>query len=352
MAERTSRSRGLVNPASDVTDVSAFPDPDRTVRPALTPAESVALVDLLALSGHFLGRVADHELAARLAEQSVCEAPEDGVALLARARSRAALHRFAEAMADLDAAERAGAARGAVDRERATVLGAVGCHAEAHARLRDASAHGSGFTRSAAAAVVLAELGEAAEAEQAFEEARRLHREVSPFPLARLDFRRGVMWRRRGDLATAREWFEAAVRRVPGYAPAIGRLAEVALLRGDPEAAVDLLRPVVETSDDPEYAARLVLALRAVGHHREARTWQDRAAERYDELVRNHPEAYTGPAAHFWLTTGADLDRGIRLTLHAGALRRATRARVLHRLAGAADRRPPGDDESPRTWAP
>ncbi|MDX3524882.1 hypothetical protein P1P75_00020 [Streptomyces sp. ID05-39B] len=57
---------------------------------------------------------------------------------------------------------------------------------------------------------------------------------------------------REGDLPAARTWFEAPRRRVPGHAPATGHLAEVDLLSGDPAAAVSRLRPLVETSDDPE----------------------------------------------------------------------------------------------------
>ena len=74
-------------------------------RPAV--AERALLVDLLLLHGQLLGRIADYELAAELAEGMVRDAPDDGTARLARARARAAFHRFTEASADLDAAGRA-----------------------------------------------------------------------------------------------------------------------------------------------------------------------------------------------------------------------------------------------------
>ena len=94
-------------------------------------AERALLVDLLLLRGHVLGRIADYERAAELAELLVRDAPDDGAAWLARARTRATFHRFAEALADLDAAGRCGADRATLDAERAAILQAVGCYAEA-----------------------------------------------------------------------------------------------------------------------------------------------------------------------------------------------------------------------------
>ncbi|WAU82531.1 tetratricopeptide repeat protein [Streptomyces sp. Qhu-G9] len=303
-------------------------------------AQQAVLVDLLALRGHLLGRVADYEHAAQLAERLVCEAPGDSIALLARARTRATLHRFAEAMTDLDAAGRAGAAQATLDGERAAILQAVGCYAEAQLLLRKAAPHQSDFTMLSALAVLQAERHETAEAEQVFGEARRSYRGVSPFPLAQLDFRRGVMWMREGDLPAARAWFEAARRRVPGYAPATGHLAEVDLLLGDPEAAVAHLRPLVETSDDPEYSSHLALVLRVAGRYQEAQQWRDRAAERYDELVLRHPEAYADHAADFWLMVGSNVDRGIQLALQTLVMRQTTRSYALVQRARAASNQP------------
>ncbi|MFM9629201.1 MULTISPECIES: hypothetical protein [Streptomyces] len=87
----------------------------------------------------------------------------------------------------------------------------------------------------------------------------------------------------------------------------------------------------METSDDPEYASRLALALRDLGRHQEALRWRDRAAERYDDLVLRHPEAYADHAADFWLMVGADADRGIHLALRSLVMRRTTRSHALVR---------------------
>ena len=228
------------------------------------------LIDLLLLRGHVLGRIADYERAAGLAEQLVRDAPDDGTAWLARARTRATFHRFAEALADLDAAERRGADRAALDAERAAIFQALGCYDDALALRRDAAERRPDFATLGALAGLQAERGEVAEAERLFAEARRHYRDVSPFPVAVLDFQRGLMWLGRGHLRTARVWFDAALRRVPAYAPALGHLAEVDAALGAREAAIDRLRPLTVSSDDPDYAATLAGVLSERGRPQEA----------------------------------------------------------------------------------
>lgn len=185
----TDGTLALVNLSAQIDGMAAPVRRAASTGRPLAVAQQAVLVDLLTRR---------YERAAQLSEQMVRNAPDDSAALLARAPTRATLHRFAEAMADLDAAGRAGAEQATLDAERASILQAVGCHAEAHALLRSAASHQSGFTMLSALAVFQAERRETAEAEHLFDEARAAHRGVSPFPLAQLDFRRGVMWLRLG----------------------------------------------------------------------------------------------------------------------------------------------------------
>jgi hypothetical protein len=127
---------------------------------------SVLLVDLLLLRGHVLGRIADYERATDLAAQLVRDTPGDGSAWLAQARTRAAFHRFTEALADLETAERTGLVRAAVVRDRAAILQAIGCHNQARDLHRSAAKHQRCFTTLGALAVFHAERGEVAEAER------------------------------------------------------------------------------------------------------------------------------------------------------------------------------------------
>jgi tetratricopeptide (TPR) repeat protein len=216
--------------------------------------------------------------------------------------------------------------------ERAAILQAVGCYAEARVLRRTAAERRPDFTTLGALAVLEAERGEVAHAERLFTEARRRYRGVSPFPVASLDFRRGLMWLGQRDLHTARAWFDVAVQRVPAYAPALGHRAEVDAALGARDAAINRLRPLAASSDDPEYAASLASVLSDAGQPVEAEQWRMSAAARYDELMLRHPEAFFDHAAEFWLTVGGDSDKGAP----AGSwnhISRATRApAILHRV--------------------
>jgi hypothetical protein len=116
--------------------------------------EQASLLDLLLLRGHLLGRIADYERAAGLAEALVGDASDDGWAWLVRARTRATFHRFPAALADLDAAGRRGVDRAALDAERAAILQAVGCSADALALRRDAAERRPDVTTLGALAVL------------------------------------------------------------------------------------------------------------------------------------------------------------------------------------------------------
>jgi tetratricopeptide (TPR) repeat protein len=305
----------------------------RSGRAGPAATEQALLVDLLLLRGRMLGRIADYERAAELAEALVRDAPDDGTAWLARARQRATFHRFPEALGDLDAAGRRGADRAVLDAERAAILQAVGCYDDALVLRRTAAERRPDFTTLGALAVLEAERGQVTEAERLFTDARHRYRGVSPFPVAELHFQHGLMWLHESHLPEARTWFAAAVRRVPRYAPALGHLADVEAAQGARVAAIDRLRPLVESSDDPEYAADLARFLSEADRPLEAEQWRARAAARYDELIGCHPEAFLHHAAAFWLTVGGDSQRGLRLVDRDLAHRRTTAAHALPRRA-------------------
>jgi tetratricopeptide (TPR) repeat protein len=299
----------------------------------LAMAGRANLIDLLLLRGHVLGRIADYERAVALAEQLVRDGPADSSAFLVRARTRATLHRFAEALTDLDAAERIGLDRAALGAERAAIFQALGRYDDALALRRNAAERRPDFATLGALAGLQAERGWFADAERLFAEARRRYQRVSPFPPAMLDFQRGLMWLEQGDLRTARLWLEAAQRRVPAYAAALGHLAEVGAALGQREAAIARLRPLAASSDDPEYAAQLAGVLSDAGQEQEARDWRAKAAARYDELIARHPAAFVDHATEFWLTIGANAGRALQLAQQYIAIRQTPRAYALFQRA-------------------
>ena len=302
----------------------------------LTSRSGAELVDLLTLRGQILGRVADYERAAERAEQLARELPGDGVAFLARARTRACLHRFDEALADLDVAARLGLAGPEPDAERAAIFLAVGRYEEALAIYRAAVERCRSFETLGALAVLHAERGEVDEAERFFDESRARFRGVAPFALAQLDFQHAHLWLEQDDLARARDWLLEAWRRMPEFAPAEGHLAEVEAELGEHETAVARLRRLAVASDDPDYAAQLARILIEVGRREEAAPWQAWAAVRYDELVARHPAAFADHAAEFCLTVGGDPQRALRLARQNAGIRRTPRAYALLSRAIAA----------------
>ena len=64
-----------------------------------------------------------------------------------------------------------------------------------------------------------------------------------------------------------------------------------------------------------------------------------RVRQRVTELVLRHPEAYSDHAAGFWLTVGADADRGLQLALQNLAFRQTGRAHALFQRAVLAQNR-------------
>jgi tetratricopeptide (TPR) repeat protein len=291
--------------------------------------ERVQLVDLLALRGSILGSVAGYEHAQALAQQLVQDATTDAGAFLARARTRALFHRFTDALDDLDIAERLAADAETVNRERAAVFQGLGRYAEAFAIREEGVRRDPGFESLAALSTLYAECGDSERALQMRGESLRRYREISPFPLALLEFQIAVMWMDIGSFDRAREHLNAARRYVPAYAPAQGHLAEVEAELGNVATAIALLHPLARSSDDPDYASQLARVLADAGNATESRYWRHLAAARYEELIASHPEAFADHAAEFWLGAGANPRRALQLARMNFAIRQTPRAHAL-----------------------
>ena len=155
-------------------DVQAW----QATRGQLTVGERAELVELIALRGHVLGRIADAERAAALAEELVRQVPGDARSFVARARMAAVFHRFALALTDLDAAAALGGDRVTLDAERAAIYQALGRYDEALAIRREAVESHADFSALGALAGLYAERGEMVEADLWFREATRCYRGV------------------------------------------------------------------------------------------------------------------------------------------------------------------------------
>ncbi len=117
-----------------------------------------ALVEGLASRGQFLGRLADYERAAALADAAVARSGNDARAYAMRAKARAIFHRFGDARADLDRVEALGAP--APLAQRAAILQAEGRYDEALTIRHRLSEQKADLSSLASEASVLADMGE------------------------------------------------------------------------------------------------------------------------------------------------------------------------------------------------
>jgi tetratricopeptide (TPR) repeat protein len=306
----------------------------------LTVPERARMVEVLGTRAQFLGRVADYERAEALSRALVADAPRDPLSFLTRAGALVAFHRFPEALADLDEAARLGLEGDRLHSRRAAILQAIGRYEEALAIRERVARARPDIDSLAAAAVLYADAGRIDEAARFFAEAPRRYRDVSPFPIAWLYYQEGVMWVREGKLERGRELFEAAIERLPAYAPAQGQLAQVEAALGRREHAIALLRPLAEVSDDPDYATQLARVLNAVGRPEEASRWYESARARYADLLARHPEAFADHAVDFWLNVGGDPEKALTFAEKNLEVRQTPRAYELVMLAGLAARKP------------
>src|SRR5215831_17562630 len=84
------------------------------------------LVGLLATRAQYLGRLSDYDRALALAEEAIHRAPGNASALLMRAGARSSLHRFSDAMTDIDLATATGVEPETIGPLRASILQAQG----------------------------------------------------------------------------------------------------------------------------------------------------------------------------------------------------------------------------------
>lgn len=255
---------------------------------------------------HYLGKIADLELAHEVAFETKDGDP--GETHYARATSESALHRFESALKELDAAKAANAQATLVLATRASILLALGKYDEALA-LQLPNADARDPTTTASAAILACKMQKTAECERLFDAARAHFRDVSPFPLAWMDFQRGSLLELAGEDAKARRWFEEATEVLPRYAHAALHLAAAEA----PAQAIARLTKIRETSDDPEVLVVLAAAQRRAGNEGEATALVERAKQRYAEILAKYPEAFADHAARFYLNAGDDPARALEL---------------------------------------
>ncbi|WP_280155023.1 tetratricopeptide repeat protein [Piscinibacter sp. XHJ-5] len=283
-------------------------------------ADLLALSDLLFVRGDVLGRISDHDRAELIAHGAIVLAPATATALFIRARLAGRFHRFTEANLLLDQAVAAGYPTREIDAECAALLQATGRYRQALVLRERLAKDEPGIRTLGARASLLAEMGEWVLAEDCYAAALAADDGISPIPCAQLLFEWGVSAMRGGHLNRAEEIFSHLDAVLPQHVPGRGHRAEVAIARGRLDAALALVGPLLEVSDDPEYRAVYAQVLSALGERHAAAREAERAASGYERLLARRPEAYAHHAAAFFTGPGkaahADIDRHSKEVTH------------------------------------
>jgi tetratricopeptide (TPR) repeat protein len=266
--------------------------------------ERAVLVDLLQTRGQLFGHLEDYDRAEAVAEAAVEKAPHLPESWLARASSRLTLHRFADAMRDLEEAEKRGAEADALEALRASTLLAEGHTDEALPLRRHAVKRWASTSNLTALAVAEMAAGEAEGAKAHLDAAARAFHDVAPFPVVFIDFQRGLLAEEAGDLDAAAARYRAILKRLPGHVQATVHLSAIELARGRTEAAADVLAPL-GSLQDPEVMALRADILERQSRKAEAELLREAVEVRYRALVARHPQAFADHAARFLLPRDA-----------------------------------------------
>jgi tetratricopeptide (TPR) repeat protein len=310
-------------PVETTSGVIAIANLDEQISQLGAEAE---VVELLLARARFLG---DYEALDRACTITEGRSETRGE-LLRRARTRSAVHRFAEALADVAAAERLGAKAEATAGLRSSILVATGRAADVIPRLEAELLSQPGFASRCALAGAYAAVGRLTDAEGLYVAALADLDTTSPFPYAWVYFARGLMWAEQGrDAARGEELYAKAISYLPQFAGAAIHLAELEVARGEVASAIVRLERVVASSNEPEALALLGQLHARMGDPERGRRESALAKQRYDSLLARQPLAFADHAAEFYLGVGADAERALVLAEQNLANRETDRALAL-----------------------
>ncbi|NUP04563.1 MAG: hypothetical protein HOW73_00700 [Polyangiaceae bacterium] len=294
------------------------------------------LVGYLLLRGRVLGKSTDLARAHTLAEESVTVASKGPEPYILRARGRAAIHRFTDALADLDMAEKELPAKASTDPilgQRASIFVAVGRYDEALPLMEKRTKSEPSTTTFGDYAALLGKLGRYKEAEDMFLQAELKFRSLSPIPLVELYFDRAQMWERAGNLDQATKLYRAALKRFAQHVHVATHIATLI----PPTEAIAILEPLTSESDDADLFAQLGV-LKNLLEKGTGDADIAKAKTLYDARYAEFPYAYADHAGWFWTNAGGDPQKALACARKNLEERRTPEAyELLFAAANAAD---------------
>jgi len=255
---------------------------------------------------------------------------ETSADLLRRARTRAAVHRFADALGDIASAEHKGATSEETRGLRASILIATGHANDVIPELQADLVHLPGFASRSALASAYASTGRLVDADRLYAESLDDLDTTLPFPYAWVYFARGLMWADQGgDAARGEVNYKQALTYLPEFVAANAHLAKLEAARGDTVSSMARLKRVVASSNDPEALALLGELVIKGGDTVHGPEEIALAQQRYESLLERYPLGFADHGADFYLGPGGDPERAWVLAQQNLANRETDRAYAL-----------------------
>jgi hypothetical protein len=281
------------------------------------------------------GALADAERAFVLADAALAADKPDPGHFVLRATLRSGFHRFAEATADLDAAQALGVPADKLSASRRDIAMSRGEYGVLRGSVDSTASHKDRDFDALAFDAHLRELhGDATGAGELYARAQDAYADSSPVPLAWLYVQQGAALLEAGHPQQAQPFFAAAHARLPGYTLATEHLAETEALLGNPGRARVLYRDAIAASEDPAFIDALARLEQQAGNKVVAARLARHARQGWEARITKHPAAFAGHAVDYFLDHD-DPRRALTLARENLELRRDIDSLVL--LARAAD---------------
>lgn len=288
------------------------------------------LIDALLTRTAFYNSFADLDAAEAECERLLNLRVTEATTHLLCAKVWTSVHRYEQALNELEAAQAAGASRTELERARATLALAVGTqtappHIEQIAQdEREAGPSPTAtYQELTAHAAALAANDEKVKAEQSYQAALAAYSDVSPYPVAWVFGQLGDLWAT--DKPTlAAHYYRTALKHLPEYVRINVELAHLEHAAGERASASARLALAARVSRDPDiHANALQLGLEDASPEA-----VEQIAASFDALLATQPLAFADHAAEFFSGAGANPARSAYLRALLAAEKEAAREKL------------------------
>ncbi len=279
-----------------------------------------------------IGRVDDLDRSLAVIGERLDANPEDLRARQIRAHVLAGMHRFEDALRDLERGDRPS------EELRMQIALATGDYAAIQNEFDSILQPTGDFYRTVLRGNLAMLDGRLDTASVLFLRAQQIYDDSNPYPLAWLHTQQGIALLRTGDCVGASRFFQAAVDRLPDYYLAVEHLAECERRTGRYDSARARYSKVIQQTGQPEFIAALADLEREAGNGERADRLDDRAEREWNRLLQRHAATFGDHAVDFFLERGQP-ERALGLARDIIERRRDVLSLALHaRVAFENDR--------------